>query len=189
MATTAIIQVDDWKLDTCARSASHQSENADRTSDNPTYSPSAWAITTSRFIGSRKGDDYRGSDRIVVGAEGIPPGKPRTSLRRTGQNGGPRSGWLRCRLVPSRGCRHPLSTWHDAAVPRDCVLSRSRQRRAEMGLLTRDNTNRRGPWRVIVGFEADGARADGDFGQHQGRHTHRLAVDEHSRAYRDGVDR
>jgi len=58
-----------------------------------------------------------------------------------------------------------------------------------MGLLTRDNTNRRGPWRVIVGFEADGARADGDFGQHQGRHTHRLAVDEHSRAYRDGVDR
>jgi len=76
MATTAIIQVDDWKLDTCARSASHQSENADRTSDNPTYSPSAWAITTPRFIGSRKGDDYRHRDRIVVGSQSIPRGKP-----------------------------------------------------------------------------------------------------------------
>ena len=76
MTTTAIIQVDDWKLDTCARSASHPSENADRTSDNPTYSPSAWAITTPRFIGSRKGDDYRHRDRIVVGSQSIPRGKP-----------------------------------------------------------------------------------------------------------------
>ena len=58
-----------------------------------------------------------------------------------------------------------------------------------MGLLTRDNSNRRGPWRVIVGFEADGARANRDFGQHEGRDTHRLAVDEHARARWDGVNR
>ena len=72
MDAAAIIQVDDSMLDKCARSASHASENADRTTDNLTYSPSAWAITTSRFVGSKKGDDYRRCDRIVVGAEGIP---------------------------------------------------------------------------------------------------------------------
>src|SRR6188474_2967094 len=109
MATTASIQVDDWKLDTCARSASHQSENADRTSDNPTYSPSAWAITTPRFIGSRKGDDYRHRDRIVVGSQSIPRGNPRASLRRTRQNGGPRSS--------------PIDVAR-RAVPLDCLLSR-----------------------------------------------------------------
>ena len=76
MATTAIIQVDDSMLDTCSRSPSHASESADTTTDNPTYSPSAWAITTSRFIGSRKGGDYGRCDRIVVGAEGIPRANP-----------------------------------------------------------------------------------------------------------------
>ena len=72
MDAAAIIQVDDSMLDKCARSASHASENAVTTTDNWTYSPSAWAITTSCFIGSRKGDDYRRCDRIVVEAEGIP---------------------------------------------------------------------------------------------------------------------
>ena len=161
--------------DKCARSAIHASENADRTTDNRTYSPSAWAITTSRFIGSRKGDDYRRCDRIVAGSRRHSTGKPRASLRRTV------SCLRRAVVIPIDVARR--------AVPLDCVLSRWRQRRAEMGLLTRDNTNRRGPWRMIVGFEADGARADGDFGQHEGRDTHRLAVDEHTRAHRDGVDR
>ena len=66
MDAAAIIQVDGSMLDKCARSASHASENADRTTDNRTYSPSAWAITTSRFIGSKKGDDYLRCDGIVV---------------------------------------------------------------------------------------------------------------------------
>ena len=161
-------------LDKCSRSASHVSENADWTTDNPTYSPSAWAITTSRFIGSRKGDDYRRCDRIGR-AEGIPRGKPGSS-----------------EIATSRAFAGLSSSLIDVArraVPLDCVLSRWRQHRAEIGLLTRDNTNRRGPWRVIVGFEADGARADGDFGQHEGRDTHRLAVDEHTRAHWEGVDR
>ena len=77
MDATAIIQVDDSMLDKCSRSASHASENADRTTDNPTYSPSAWAITTSRFIGSRKGKDYRPCDRIVVGSRRHSTGQTR----------------------------------------------------------------------------------------------------------------
>jgi hypothetical protein len=63
MDTTAIIQVDDSMLDKCSRNAIHASENADWTTDNPTYSPSAWAITTSSFIGGKKGDGHQRCDR------------------------------------------------------------------------------------------------------------------------------
>jgi hypothetical protein len=43
---TPISHVDESILDKWSRSASHASENADRTVDSPTYSPSAWAMIT-----------------------------------------------------------------------------------------------------------------------------------------------
>jgi hypothetical protein len=123
------------------------------------------------------------------GAEGIPRGTPADKSEKNWVERRPEIGTA---LMPSRAFAGLSSSPIDVArraVPLDCVLSRWRQRRAEMGLLTRDDTNRRGPGRVIVGFEADGARADGDFVQHEGRDTHRLTVDEHTRAHWDGVDR
>ena len=111
MDAAAIIQVDDSMLDKCWRSASHASENAVRTTDNRTYSPSVWAITTSRFIGGRKGDDYCAATESWPGAEGIRRGKPADTSEKNWAERRPEIG------TPSRafaGLSSSPSTWHDA---------------------------------------------------------------------------
>ena len=57
--------------------------------------------------------------------------------RRTRQNGGPET-------IPDRR--------RTDALCRSTAYYRDEDSVAEMGLLTRDNTNCRGPWRVIVGL-------------------------------------